>query len=476
MSSPLLVVTVAAPTTAELCRRRDAVVGADLIELRIDHASDPDVGASLAGRRTPVVLTCRAKWEGGAFQGSEIERSAILRLGLELGAEYVDVEFRADFASELIRSTSGKRIVLSSHDFEGVPSDLADRVRAMRATGAEIVKVAVYPRTLSDNLRLLSLGATNAKTALIGMGPSGIPTRVLAAHFGSCWSFAGDGYAPGQIVASRMLDEFRFRDVTPRTAIYGIAGAPLSHSVSPSMHNAAFRAAGVDAVYMPMVAASADDFLTFANALGVKGASVTIPYKVDLFNRVDAADDLSKKVGAINTLRRDGGGWQARNTDVSGFLAPLAGRIQLQGSRAAVLGTGGAARGVAVALASRGSVVTVYGRNHAKADEVARLAGGRGASYPVAPKSWDLLVNATPLGTYPDIHNTPFDGAFDGALVYDLVYNPQRTRLLKEAETAGCQTIGGLDMLVAQAEDQSEWWIGRRPPTDLMRQAAQASL
>ena len=141
-----------------------------------------------------------------------------------------------------------------------------------------------------------------------------------------------------------------------------------------------------------------------------------------------------------------------------------------------ILGTGGAARGVAVALASQGSVVTVCGRDRAKADEVARLAGGHGASYPVAPKSWDLLVNATPLGTYPDIDRTPFDGPFDGALVYDLVYNPQRTRLLKEAEAAGCQTIGGLDMLVAQAEDQSEWWLGRRPPMDLMRQAAQASL
>ena len=186
----------------------------------------------------------------------------------------------------------------------------------MRATGAEIVKVAVLSRSLSDNLRLLSLSNSTGKTVVIGMGPAGLPTRVLAAHFGSCWSFAGDGHAPGQIMASRMLGEFRFREITPRTAIYGITGAPLSHSVSPSMHNAVFRAAGVDAVYMPMVATSADDFLTFANAIGVKGASVTIPYKVDLFNKADEADELSRKVGAINTLRRDGGrsGWGATPT------------------------------------------------------------------------------------------------------------------------------------------------------------------
>ena len=190
MSLPLLVVTVAAPTTAELCARRDAVVGADLIELRIDQAVDPDVTLALAARRAPVVVTCRAKFEGGGFQGSERERFAILQSAIAQGAEYVDVEFK---------------------DFEGVPSDLNDRVRAMRATGAEIVKVAVLSRSLSDNLRLLSLSNSTGKTVVIGMGPAGLPTRVLAAHFGSCWSFAGDGHAPGQIMASRMLGEFRFR-------------------------------------------------------------------------------------------------------------------------------------------------------------------------------------------------------------------------------------------------------------------------
>jgi shikimate dehydrogenase len=308
------------------------------------------------------------------------------------------------------------------------------------------------------------------------MGPAGLPTRVLAAHFGSCWSYAGDGYAPGQIVAERMLAEFRFRDVTPRTAIYGITGAPLSHSVSPAMHNAAFRAAGVDAVYMPMLAASADDFMSFANALGVQGASVTIPYKIDLFRKVDAADELSKTVGAINTLRREGGRWLGRNTDVAGFLAPIAGRLPLRGARTAILGSGGAARGVAVALASQGSTVTVYGRNRAKADEVASIAQGRGSAYPVPPESWDLLVNTTPVGTVPNVDQTPFEGPFDGRLVYDLIYNPQRTRLLSDAEASGCETIGGLDMLVAQAVEQSAWWIGHRPSADLMRQAAQASL
>jgi 3-dehydroquinate dehydratase/shikimate dehydrogenase len=477
MSRPLFVATVAAPTTAELRRRRDAAAdaGADLVELRLDSVSDPDPAAALAGRTAPAIVTCRPTWEGGAYQDSEAERRRILECALQEGAEYVDVEFKAAFAAQLIASTGGSRVVLSTHDFQGVPDDLIERVRSMRGAGAEIVKIAITARSLSDNIQLLQLERA-PKTVLVGMGPAGAPTRVLAAHFHSHWTYAGDGHAPGMIPASQMLDDYRFRDVTDRTAIYGVVGSPLTHTVSPAMHNAAFRAAGVDAVYLPLVASSADDFTIFATATGVQGVSITIPYKVDLFQRADEVDALSRQVGAVNTYRRDGLRWEGRNTDVSGFLAPLGGRLDLRGTRAAVLGAGGAARAVVVALASSGSTVTVYGRNRGKAKDVAALAGGTAAAFPVVPKSWDLLVNTTPVGMHPNQDETPFEGTFDGRLVYDLVYNPMETRLLRDAAAAGCETIGGLDMLVAQAEDQSEWWIGERPPAGLMREAAVRSV
>lgn len=475
MSIPLLVTTVSAPTMAELRRQRDAVIGADLVELRLDAVTDPDVAGALAGRRLPVIVTCRAKWEGGGFKGSEIERRKILDDALLEGAEYVDVEAKAAFARDLIASTGGKRMVVSMHDFDGVPGDLMDRVRSMRATGAAIVKIAVMARSLSDNLRLLQIERTG-NTVLIAMGAPGIATRVLAAHFHSCWSYAGEGHAPGQIDASRMLDEFRFRRLSDRTDIYGVVGCPLTHSLSPAMHNAAFRAADADAVYLPLEASSAEDFMMFATALGMKGASITIPYKVDFFERAADVDALGRKVGAVNTYRSDGPRWEARNTDVSGFLAPLAGRLSLRGARAAILGTGGAARAVAVALESAGSEVTVYGRSKSKADTVARIVRGTGSVLPVLPNSWDVLVNTTPMGMYPSVEETPFEGPFDGRIVYDLIYNPAVTRLLRDAAAAGCETIGGLDMLVAQAEDQSHWWLGRRPPAGLMREAAMRSL
>lgn len=477
MSAPLLCVTVAAPTLAELRARRDAVVGADLIELRLDSVADPDVSGALAGfDRARVIVTCRPKWEGGHFSGSESDRKRMLTDALHQGARYVDIELKAGF-EDLIRSTNGRRIVLSLHDFEGVPTDLSDRVKEMRRTGAEVVKVAVLASALSDNLQLLRLKDHAARSVFVGMGEPGIPTRVLAAHFGSCWSYAGDGYASGQIAASRLLDEFRFRQIDEQTAVYGIVGKPLGHSVSPAMHNAAFASFKEKGVYLPFHASSAEDFIGFADAIGVRGASVTIPFKVDLFQRADTADPLSRRVGAINTLKAEGNTWLARNTDVSGFLKPLVNRLQLRGARASILGTGGAARAVAVALASAGATVTVAGRNRGGAEEVARLAEGTATELPLPRGSWDLLVNATPVGTFPHADESPLPhGPFDGRVVYDLVYNPERTRLLSDAAAAGCVTIGGLDMLVAQAEDQCEWWTGQRPAAGLMRHAALTAL
>jgi 3-dehydroquinate dehydratase/shikimate dehydrogenase len=466
---PLLCATVAAPTLAELRQCRDAVQGADLIELRLDAVSDPDVAGALAGRRTPVILTCRPTWEGGAFAGSEAERKQILAEALRLGAEYVDIEFAARF-DDLISLRRGKGIVLSSHDFEGVPGDLERRAHAMRRTGAEVVKIAIFAHTLSDSLALLPLKEPETKSVLLAMGEAGVATRVLAGAFGSRWTYAGEAHAPGQISLARMIDVFRFRDLNESTDLYGVVGRPLTHSISPAMHNAAFRAAQANAVYVPMTAASAADFLTFADAMQVQGVSITIPFKVDLFQRADDVDPLGRRVGAINTLRRRGTRWEGRNTDVSGFLAPLKGLPS--GSRAAVLGTGGAARGVTTALLSVGAKVTVYGRSLEKAAAVASLVDGEAAVLPPPPGSWDLLVNTTPLGTHPKTAESAFEQPFDGSLVYDLVYNPMQTRLLREAAAAGCKTIGGLDMLVAQAEDQSEWWLGHRPPQGVMRKAA----
>ncbi len=479
MSQARLCATVTAETTAELRAARDAVHGADLVELRLDGVRDPDVEGALAGRSAPVLVTCRPVWEGGRFNGSEEERGRILRRALELGADWVDLEWRGGF-DRLIAGRLGRNVVLSMHDFEATPADVESQYRAMRATGAEIVKIAAYSRSAADVVRLHRLGRNSRpeQVVLVGMGPIGVPTRLLPAHFGSAWTYAGDGVAPGQIPLSDMIGRYRCDRVSASTAVYGVAGAPIAHSLSPVMHNAGFADAGIDAIYVPFEATGAGDLMELVQALGVKGLSVTAPFKESILEYVGDVDPVGRQTGAVNTLRADGDGWRGLNTDVAGFLAPLEAHGGVDGLRCCVLGAGGAARSAAVGLAGRGGAVTVCARRPERAAEVAALAGGAVGALPPPLGSWDLLVNTSPVGTAPHIDDTPVpaEALAGGSTVYDLVYNPARTRLLRDAEAAGCRTIGGLDMLVAQAVRQFEWWCGTRPSTDLFLRAARAAL
>jgi 3-dehydroquinate dehydratase/shikimate dehydrogenase len=464
---------------------RDAATSADIVELRLDGLDRIDVAGALAGRRGPVVATCRAAWEGGRFRGSEEERVAVLARALAEGAEFVDIEWRAAAAAPLITPATRDRIVLSMHDFATTPADLGDRVREMRRLSTGIVKLAVHTQRLTDLLPLLAIGREGARgtqqTVLIGMGPAGIPSRVLPIRFGSCWTYGGAAVAPGQVTVSRLADEFHVRRTRATTPVFAVVGNPISHSVSPAMHNAAFEALGVDGVYVPCEATDFDDFEALAEALSIVGASVTAPFKEAAW----AAQHRDRKEpaatggrDALNTLRRAAdGGWEGLNTDVDGFLAPLA-DIPLESTRVAVLGAGGAARSVLTGLRQRGAQVSLHARRLAVAEELAREVGVEAGDWPPPPGSWDVLVNTTPVGTFPAVDDSPVPSALlTGGLVYDLVYNPRPTRLLRDAAARGARTIDGLEMLIEQARRQFAWWTGGdAPPAEVMRRAAERRL
>lgn len=476
VKTALICQTVTATTTAELRARRDAACDVDLVELRLDGVTDPDVRGALAGRRLPVIVTCRPVWEGGRFDGSEEERHRLVEQALEAGADYVDIEWRAGFG-DLVDARRGRGIVLSVHDFHGVPADLASSYVAMRQTGAEVVKIAITARRLSDLFALDALAegpkvrrAGGPRVGLsdsvfIAMGPAGVATRILPARFGSRWTYAGSE-APGQMSAQRLLTEFRFRDLSRSPAVYGVVGTRASHSRSPSIHNAAFRADRIDAVYLPFETDDYADFLAFAERLPVAGASVTMPFKRTALRHADEVDEVAQRVGAVNTLRREGGTWRATNTDVDGFLDPIR-SVPLRGRRVAILGAGGAARAVAVAAAGQGASVSVFARNRERARAVAALVGGQAFDGVPDEGVWDVLVNATPVGSAPDVDESPIPAdrlagehrPSTSRIVYDLVYDPAETRLIRDAHAAGCRTIGGFEMLVAQAQRQREWWM-----------------
>lgn len=471
--------TVQGATMAELRARRDAVTDADLVEVRLDGVPDPDGAAAVAGSTLPVLVTCRPGWEGGAWDGEETARERLLLDALAHGAALIDVEWRAPCRDRVLRA-AGSRAVLSLHDFAGVPADLEATVRSMAARAPGVVKVAVSAHRLRDVLPLLEIGAAlgrDVPLALVAMGNAGIVTRVAAGRFGSVMTYGGPGVASGQLPVDRLVGEFGVRRTTAGTALLGVVGRPVAHSVSPAMHNAALQAAGIDAVYVPLEADGWGDFEAVADALDIRGASVTAPFKRDAWSACRRTDGAAARSGAVNTVRREADGtWAGRNTDVEGFMDPLRRHLRA-GLRVTVIGAGGAARGVALALSEVPVALTVRARRESAARAVARIAGGDAGPLPVPPGSWDVLVNATPVGTWPGAGASPVaPAALTGALVYDLVYNPTDTNLLRAARAAGCETIVGLEMLVAQGARQFAWWTGEAAPVAVMRSAAERAL
>lgn len=450
---PRIVETVTGATTGELRLARDAAQArADIVELRIDGVAGLDLPALLAERTVPIIVTCRPVWEGGRFDGTEPERLRLLRRARALGAEFIDVEFRADWRSV----QPGDGMILSFHDFTGVPADLETIAAGMDASGADVVKIAVTPSRLAECARLARIGRSLSTGVVIGMGAKGLVSRVAPHWFHACWTYAGQLADVGQIPCDVLRDRYAVGRLTPGAALYGVVGAPIAHSHSPALHNAAFRVEGIDAVYVPLEAVDFDDFEAFARAFDVRGVSVTAPFKAAALAAAASADEDARAVGAANTLARADGGWAAANTDIAGFLAPLE-RVRLDGISAAVIGRGGAARAVTHALAQAGARVTAIGR-----DDLDR-----------ASEPWDLLVNATPVGTAPDASMSVMAGRpIRARRVYDLVYNPARTRLLADAETAGAAVIGGLSMLVEQACRQFEFWFDRPAPRAAYHAAA----
>ncbi len=460
-----------ATTLAELRAKRDGVVDADLVELRLDglDASELNVAGALADRKRPVVVTCRARWEGGQFAGAEDDRLRVLADAARQGAEYVDVEWRADWSR--VAAARPAAMVLSHHDFDGIPLDLAERVREMRSTGASLIKIAVTANRLRDCLTLKDAVRGETTQIVIAMGDAGCLTRVLPAHFASSWTYAGT-VAAGQFSASELRHRYRVGETTSATRVFGIAGAPLGHSASPAMHNAAFASGAIDAVYVPFATADADELIAVADAIGAEGLSVTAPLKSTLMAHCQADGD-ARAIGAVNTLRRGAHGWSGRNFDAAAFLDPIDRRdLMPKIRRAVVIGAGGAARAAAWALQSRGVSVAIAARNSANGAVLAASLGASVAAWPPA-SGWDLLVNATPAGTWPHVEDAPVGRAsISGPLVYDLIYNPRETTLMSWAREAGATTIGGLEMLVSQACRQFEWWMDRPADRAIFARAA----
>ncbi|HWL07995.1 MAG TPA: shikimate dehydrogenase [Planctomicrobium sp.] len=458
--------------------------GAELVELRLDWISrTPRVGELLRNRPTATVVTIRLPADGGRFSGSEEVRQTLLREAIAAGVEYVDLE--EELASKIRRYGKTKRII-SYHNMQETPDDLEEIHERLSKLDADVVKVVTMANSPIDNVRLLNL-VKNSKVPTVAfcMGEYGLVSRILCGKFGAPFTYCTFSkervMAPGQLPFDEMKKLYRFDQINEATAVFGVLGDPIGHSWSPLLHNASFKRMGLNAVYLP-IRVPPDDFqetLKAFDSLGIRGYSVTIPHKEAALAFADQANELTQKIGAANTLYRNSAGlWRATNTDLPAAMQSLelglAAKEEtgLSGKRVLLLGAGGAARAIGLGLVQAGAVLTLSNRSK---DRGKALADDLGCQFITwanrGSQSVDIIVNCTPIGMFPEMNQSPYEQYWfrDGTIVFDTIYNPENTMLLREAREHRCLTVSGIEMFIRQAAAQFKRFTGRDVSLDDMR-------
>ena len=459
--------------------------GAELVELRLDYVNGRvNLKRLIADRPTPVVVTCRRKRDGGKYKGSEEERLILLRSAIAEGVEYVDLE--EDVAGQVPRFGKTRRIV-SLHDFRKTPDDLEAIHRRLTALDPDIVKICTMANRPGDNFRMLRL-VEKSKVPTVGlcMGDMGIPSRILAGRFGAPFTYATFSHeralAPGQLSFEEMKDVYHYDQIDRETDVYGVIADPVGHSLSPLIHNAAFRHLKLNKVYIPIRVPREDlsEFIDEAPRIGIRGLSVTIPHKETVVEKLTEADEAVQGIGAANTVVFQGDRRLGRNTDHQAAMDSLEAVVgtadethrPLEGKTALVLGAGGVGKAIVFGLIRRKAKVVL-------ADGLPERARGLAERFDCRCIEWslrhtvgpDMLVNCTPVGMHPNVDETPYEKHYlrPGMIVFDVVYNPENTLLVKEARTRNCRVITGVEMFVRQACLQFKHFTGHDGPAELMR-------
>lgn len=458
--------------------------GAKLVELRLDYISgEVNLKRLLDNRPGPVLISCRRPADGGKWSGTEAERLVLLRSAIAEGADYVDLE--DDVASSIPRYGKTKRVI-SLHDFTKTPDDIEQIHARLASLEADIVKLATMANRPHDNVRMLNLiKNSDVPTVAMCMGDMGTPTRVLAAKFGAPFTYATFHHeralAPGQLSFKQMTEMYRYEEITENTEIYGVIADPIGHSMSPLIHNAGFSESNLDKVYLPFRVPREElvQFLKDCPAIGVRGLSVTIPHKESVLAHCTKVDRAVQGIGAANTLVFQDGEILGYNTDYRAAMDSLSEVMKLpandkplSGSTALLLGAGGVAKAIAYGLIRRGAKVFVAARNTARANVFAEDLG-------CSVVEWDsrhtinaaILVNCTPIGMHPNVDETPYDKnrLRPTMTVFDTVYNPEQTLLIKHAKEKHAEVVTGVDMFIRQAALQYQYFTGKPAPNQLMR-------
>lgn len=481
---------IAGSTAREMTAQISRILGATgTLEVRLDYLRDPRQRTAflnwVARRRSAAtfIATCRTRQGGGLFRGSRKEQIEILARAARAGCQWCDVEIetaRHFSPAQLHDALSPARLMISYHDFRRTPRGLKAIAGRLCRSGGEVAKIATQCNSIADSIRVCGLAKANKRTIAIPMGEFGLAGRVLSLRAGSALTYAAanQATAPGQLSLEAMQRLYRAAHLSRKTRVYGVIGNPIGHSLSPLLHNTAFRARKFDAVFLPFLTADLKDFLSALAPFSIAGFAVTIPHKQGILRHLDGCDPLAARIGAVNTVVvRGGGRLYGYNTDYVGVLRSLERRMRLTGSRILLLGAGGAARAAAFALAQAGAIVCISARRLGRAQSLARAAGAQAVPRAALSREYfDAIVNCTPVGMYPRGGSPLAAKELNCRLVMDMVYRPRETELLRRARQRGIEIISGVEMFLAQGFAQYEIWTGERAPESAMRRAILTAL
>jgi 3-dehydroquinate dehydratase / shikimate dehydrogenase len=517
MTMTYIAVPIAAKNLEQAQQQIDSAVkaGAEMLELRTDYLEglNTELAAKLKGiakeacgsKKIPIIATCRDKRQGGAIDYPEKLRIEVLAEAVNAGADFVDFEYENYLYPanqeklRLALSKNGKaRLILSTHNFETKPANIGKLFRTITNTCLGVIPKIVYKANhINDCFEAFDLlHQTSGERIVFCMGQAGMVSRIIAKKLGSFVTFASidpqNQTAPGQLTIEQLKNLYRFDDIDAGTELFGIIADPVAHSLSPAIHNACFAAENMNRLYLPLlVQGQQQEFDSFLKNiilrkwLHIRGLSITIPHKQNALNFVRQntgyIEPLAEKIGAVNTIViHQGGRLKAYNTDYGAALDAITDgmkitRAELKQMPVAVIGAGGVARAIIAGLSDAGAKIRIYNRTFEKARalaeqfncEFSRLDDLRAVDA-------KLLINCTSVGMYPDTQatNIPQESITSSMAVFETIYNPAETMLLKEAKGMNALCIDGITMFVNQAMAQFKLFTGVDCSAQLMRKVA----
>lgn len=486
MRLPRVCVAIAAENPGDLVEKAESVARDNpFVELRLDYIARPGTAFQKIKEfaethpHVTVIATCRRVASGGKFKGSISSQMDVLTKAADLGCQLVDIELQTAARlkpAQLAKLRSKAALIISFHDFRAT-GKLDETLKKISAYPADFYKIVGTATNLYDNVTMMKfLEKHQDSRSLIGlcMGEQGIISRVVGVRAGSAFTFgaftAQEKTAPGQVTAQELRSIYRIDQVDAATKIFGVAGDPVSQSLSPAIMNAAMRRENVNGVFLPLHAKSLKDLLACVRDIPIQGLSVTMPHKQAILQHLDNTDPQTAKIGACNTVvRSHDGKLYGFNTDSAGVVTPLEQRIPLKDARILVLGAGGAARAAVFGLKERGAEVFILNRHAEKGQKLARQAKARTVKRANLKKlDFDVIINATPVGM-GNTKDSPLNAdEIRAKYVFDMVYDPAETKLLKLAREKGAEVIPGSVMFVHQAARQFEIWTGKPAPREDM--------